>query len=505
MGPGVRDSGCLTYEGHFGLREKPFSLSPNPRFFYRCRSRRSAVETLTSGIRRREGILTLTGEVGTGKTTVCRAVVESLDRKTFAAFVPDPFVSREDLLKILLVDFGVVSAEELKSDRLRGASRTELSYTLCEFLTSLEPLHAFAVVFIDEAQNLPVALLEEIRILADLEHEDKLLQLVLVGQPELETRLAAPELRQLTQRLAVRVELGPLGRDDVKPYIKHRLSVAGNGRVNFEDEAIDRIWEGSKGIPRVINLLCDNALARAAAEEADEVDAGHIAGAAADLKIALPKESAAQSSSNRTQPESTRRRANAPRQGLPQSYSMRHDAHYVEELESRVQVETTAPVTPAVRARTSRASFAVAGAGAIVMLISAWTYFAFVAQSSASIASEKSVLPPVAQNNVVATAVSTPEPPRPAESVASAREGFAIQVATFQSASRAAESVRELEAAGYDAFDVEVTLRSGDRARAVFLGPYSDRPSAAREYERAQQLPGYTTGRIVEVPTAHSR
>jgi type II secretory pathway predicted ATPase ExeA len=154
-----QDPGSLTYEPYFGLREKPFSLSADPRFFFRNPSHGATFDALLEGIRRREGILVLTGEVGTGKTTVCRSVLQALDRKTFAAFVPDPFLSREDLLKTLLVDFGVVSMDDVRAGRLRGASRTDLSYPLYEFLTSLQPLQAFAVVMIDEAQNLPTELL----------------------------------------------------------------------------------------------------------------------------------------------------------------------------------------------------------------------------------------------------------------------------------------------------------------------------------------------------------
>ena len=184
------DPGSLTYEPFFGLREKPFSLSSDPRFFFTESLHGAAFDTLAAAIRRREGLLVLTGEVGTGKTTLCRAVLQSLDQKTFAAFVQDPFLSREDLLKTLLVDFGVVSVDEIRSGRLRGASRTDLSYPLYDFLASLQPLKAFAVVMIDEAQNLAPELLEEIRILSDLDNGQKLLEVVLVGQPELQARMA---------------------------------------------------------------------------------------------------------------------------------------------------------------------------------------------------------------------------------------------------------------------------------------------------------------------------
>jgi len=176
--------------------------------------------------------------------------------------VPDPFVSRDDLLKMLLLDFGVMSVEDLRSGRLQGASRPELSYPLYEFLKSLVPLQAYAVLIIDEAQNLAPQLLEEIRILADLESPEKLLQLVLVGQPELKAKLKDHSMRQLDQRVSVRVELIALDRIGVGEYVAHRLNVAGGGtdRVTFSDDAVEVIYRATKGNPRLINLTCDKSL-----------------------------------------------------------------------------------------------------------------------------------------------------------------------------------------------------------------------------------------------------
>jgi len=285
----LQDFGSLTYEPGFGLREKAFSLSPDPRFFFRHPSHGATFDALLAGIRRREGILVLTGEVGTGKTTLCRAVLQSLDRKTLAAFVPDPFLSREDLLKTLLIDFGVISVDDIRSGRLRDASRTDLSYTLYDFLTSLQPLQAFAIVVIDEAQNLSTQLLEEIRILSDMEHRQKLLQLLLVGQPELQSRLDTSEMRQLAQRISIRSELLPFARKDVRPYVSHRLTIAGNGTLHFTDAAIDVVYEASSGIPRVINLVCDRALFRAGRDGTMMVDAEHILGAVDDLKLPVAR------------------------------------------------------------------------------------------------------------------------------------------------------------------------------------------------------------------------
>jgi type II secretory pathway predicted ATPase ExeA len=283
----------LTYEPYYGLQEKPFSLAADPRFLFRSPAHAPAFDELLSGIRRREGLITLTGEIGTGKTTLIRSVLQHLDRRTFSAFVPDPFVSREDLLKMLLVDFGVVSIADLKRGSLNGTSRPDLSYPLYEFLDSLVPLQAFAVLIIDEAQNLPASLLEEVRILSDLEGREKLLQVVLVGQPELREHLKLPELRQVNQRISVRCELTPLDRDGVAGYIAHRLRIAGEGRarVEFSDGAIGAVYTASGGTPRLINLICDRALHRGYTARIERIEPGFVWDAITDLGLDLgPRE-----------------------------------------------------------------------------------------------------------------------------------------------------------------------------------------------------------------------
>jgi len=286
----AQDPESLTYERYYGLREKPFSLSSDPRFFFTSSSSGVAFDALVAGIRRREGILALTGEVGTGKTTLCRAVLHSLNQKAFGVFVPDPFLSREDLLKTLLVTFGIASPDDIRAGRLRGATRTDLSYPLHDFLLSLQALNALVVLMIDEAQNLTSELLEEIRILSDLEDRQRLLQVLLIGQPELQSRLATTEMRQINQRIAVRHELAPLVLEEVRDYVAHRLSVAGNdGRVRFVDDAVERVFAWSRGIPRVVNLLCDRALWKAADSRTTIVAAEHVDWAVADLKLPVPQ------------------------------------------------------------------------------------------------------------------------------------------------------------------------------------------------------------------------
>jgi general secretion pathway protein A len=273
LGPVLHETKAtgLTYEPFYGLKEKPFSLTSDARFFYHSRSHAPAFDDLLAGIRRRESLNVLTGDIGTGKTTLCRAVLQNLDRKTFSAFVPDPFASREDLLKVLLMDFGVASVDDLTSGRLRDASRTELSYLLYEFLGTLAPLQAFAVVIIDEAQNLSIPLLEEIRILSDADGQ---LQVVLVGQLELRHKLKLPEMRQVDQRVSVHCNLSPLECDGVAGYVAHRLQTAGGSpdRVRFSPEAIEGIYRVSGGVPRLINRLCDRALYQGHLRRAATID-----------------------------------------------------------------------------------------------------------------------------------------------------------------------------------------------------------------------------------------
>jgi general secretion pathway protein A len=278
------------YETYYGFAEKPFSLTPDPKFLYRSQSHANAFDLLHYAIRRREGFVVVTGDIGTGKTTLCRALLEQIDRTTFTALVLNPFLTEEDLLKRILQDFGVISRDEVKSGQLARVSKQELIEAIYDFLLGLIPLKASAVLIIDEAQNLPLPVLEQIRILSNLETDkEKLLQIILVGQLNLQTLLRSPELRQLDQRVSIRYELKPLGREAVSAYVAHRLTIAGgHASVSFTAKALRQVHRWSGGIPRLINLICDRALLAGFSIRASRITPEIVAHAAGSLDVQRP-------------------------------------------------------------------------------------------------------------------------------------------------------------------------------------------------------------------------
>jgi general secretion pathway protein A len=283
----------VMYEDYYGFVEKPFSLTPDPKYLYKSESHANAFDLLQYAIRRREGFVVVTGDIGTGKTTLCRAILEQLDRKTFTALVLNPFLSEEDLLRLILQDFGVVSRDEIKRGRLAGITKQELIETLNEFLMSLLPLRAGALLIIDEAQNLPHKVLEQIRILSNLETDkEKLLQIVLVGQRNLKDLLKSPELRQLDQRVSIRYELKPLTSEETAAYVGHRLTIAGGGAaVSFTPRALEMVHRYTGGIPRLINLLCDRALLGGYADRSTRIVPEMVRHAARSLDLEAPHRS----------------------------------------------------------------------------------------------------------------------------------------------------------------------------------------------------------------------
>ena len=279
------------YEDYYGFVQPPFSLTPDPRFLYRSESHDVALQQVWQAIRRKEGFIVLTGDIGTGKTTLCRTLLEQFDQTTFTALILNPFLSVEELLREVLLSFGVVSKDALKTGRLATASKHELIRTLHDFLLSLVPLHGSAVLIIDEAQHLSTDVLEEIRVLSNLETNDqKLLQVVIVGQLNLLDILHRAELRQLDQRISIRCSLKPLTREEVEAYVTHRLWVArGSTSVSFTPKAFDLVHTISGGVPRVINLLCDRSLMVGCEKQVSRIAEDHVVAAAAQLGQDIPK------------------------------------------------------------------------------------------------------------------------------------------------------------------------------------------------------------------------
>ena len=250
------------YEAFYGLREQPFALTTDPRFLFMGDAHRRAYEELLTGLRRREGLMVLTGDTGMGKTTLCRAVINALGPRTFSALILNPYMSDAEVLRVILRDFGLVTREEIRNGAFAKADVPQLLDTLEGFLKSLVDLNSFAVVIIDEAQSLSAKVLDQVRVLGGLESEGRrLLQIILVGQPDLLTTIRSDALKALDDRISRRAVLGPLPPSDVDEYIQHRLTVAGGkDTIEFTAEAVNLVAELSRGVPRRINLLCDRTL-----------------------------------------------------------------------------------------------------------------------------------------------------------------------------------------------------------------------------------------------------
>jgi len=253
------------YYKHFGFNEPPFNLTPNSRFFYSSSKHLEALSTLVYAINERKGFVVLTGDIGSGKTTVCRALINKLDPKTQFALITNTHMSGKDLLVSIL--------EDLEVEFERG-SKSKLHSQLNAYLINQLRNDQNVVLIIDEAQNLTPSLLEEVRMLSNLETEnEKLIQIIFLGQPELKKKLSLPKLEQLRQRVAVYFHLTPLSKEDTLLYVKHRLKIAsGSNKEFFTDRALDLVYSFSKGTPRLINQICDSALLSGYIYEMKKVD-----------------------------------------------------------------------------------------------------------------------------------------------------------------------------------------------------------------------------------------
>lgn len=267
------------YQGYYGFEEMPFNITPDPKFLYLSPTHQEALQHLLYGLQERKGFIVLVGEVGCGKTTLCRRLLNEIeDTHWDTALILNPRVNETEMLRAILGELGETTA--------RDAGLHDLIARMQTLLLQRIAAGREIVLIIDEAQNLSFEVLEQIRLLSNLETDkQKLLQIVLMGQPELKDILGLPELRQLRQRILVHYELKPLTRNDVTHYIRHRLTLAGSqGRPQFTSWAARKIHRFSGGVPRIINNVCDKSLLAAYVRESDEVTYWDVARAIRDVK-----------------------------------------------------------------------------------------------------------------------------------------------------------------------------------------------------------------------------
>lgn len=273
------------YLAHFGLREPPFSITPDTSFFYSCANHQEALNTLLIAVRNGEGFIKITGEVGTGKTLLCRQFLSSINRdaadgqgRFVTAYIPNPYLEPRTLLLAL--------AEEIGIELERDADQYHLLKSLTQALLDFARAGKRVVLCLDEAQAMPLESLEAIRLLSNLETEKrKLLQIILFGQPELNHKLQQDSIRQLNQRIMFHYHLGPLDRDDLEYYLAHRLSVARfAGDRLFSRAAVKQLHASSGGIPRLVNILAHKALMLAYGEGRQHIEARHVRAAVADTE-----------------------------------------------------------------------------------------------------------------------------------------------------------------------------------------------------------------------------
>jgi MSHA biogenesis protein MshM len=274
------DTPALMYRSHFGLREPPFGITPDTAFAFSCASHQEALNTLLVAVANGEGFIKITGEVGTGKTLLCRRFLATLDDTCISAYVPNPFLEPRGLMLAL--------AEELRVAVDAGADQHHLLKQLNHALLEFARQGKRVVVSLDEAQAMPIETLEALRLLSNLETEKrKLLQVVLFGQPELDDRLAHRSVRQLRQRITFQHHLGSLSRAEVDHYLSHRLRVAGHpgGRL-FSQGAVRVLYRATRGVPRLVNILAHKCLLLVYGEGRHEVLARHVVAAARDTPSA---------------------------------------------------------------------------------------------------------------------------------------------------------------------------------------------------------------------------
>jgi general secretion pathway protein A len=439
-----------------GFIDKPFSPTPDPKYFYRGGSHGTALELLQNAIPRRDGVIVVTGDPGIGKTILCRALVDQLDRRTFTTLVMEPALSDEDLLRGLLQDFGVLSSDEMSRGRLAGVTKQELIETLHDFLQSLVPLGAGALLIVDEAQNLPIQTLEQIRILANLDAgKGKLLQVVLAGEPDIANLLKSAPLRELDERVTSRIHLEPFTADQTAAYVAHRLTIAGGEPpVQFEAPALAAVHRVTGGVPRLINLVCDRALLGASDQHTSLVTSQLVDAAAGSLDLDPAVEP----------PRATNRRPLLMIAGGLILLAVLAGAYMA--LQDRTDAQPPAAATPESR----------------------------VAETPAPIATTPAPAAPVPPP--VATVPAAPSQNQPA-ATAVPGASFSVLVASFRQPDEATTLSTQLRELGLPVRGVRVVSGASGVWHQVLVGPYGDAAAAARGQARVRQIPGYADARII--------
>ncbi len=523
------------YEPFFGLKEAPFSLAPDTRFLFASESHSAALAQVAYAVERREPLVVVTGEIGTGKTLLCRIMLQRLPLKTFLSVIDDPLLESDDLLKQLLEDFGVISKDRAK---LTEATRHELVQTLHAFLNSLVRIQAHAVVMIDEAQHLRPDVLEQIRLLSNIDDaRGTLLQIILVGQAGLEPLLSRPELRQLQQRVSRRFRLEPLNRHEVEQYIEHRLALARDGKpgpgataaappvlaegetkpgVGFTPDAIEAVCQLSGGVPRVINLLCNRSLEEAYIFRLRTIDKELIQSAARALGIGehvapgtAPQPDAAARRSESGSDESAARAAQADPVPTPPAIEAA-TVQTAGELPA-VLVEPPRPAASRLVPYVSLAVLVVlAGVAILFGVRRARPPAAAAPASTAAPPAARAPVAPVGQtpaagakptpNAPAATATPTPARtgatvPAPVPPVATPNgERFEIVVASFRTDARATSVASEITALG-----LPIHRRVLEGWQQVVSGPFASRTDAEAAQQRIHRA-GLTGTQIVPAP-----
>jgi len=506
------------YEAFFGLRESPFSLVPDPRFLFASATHSAALAQVAHALERREPLVVITGDIGTGKTLLCRTVLQRLPFKTFLSVIHDPLLEADDLVKELLKDFGVIAKDPA---RFGGASRHELVQTLHAFLNSLAPIKAHAVVMIDEAQHLRPDVLEQIRLLSNIDDaKGTILQIILVGQRDLEPLLARPDLRQLQQRVSRRFALEPLNRDEVRQYIEHRLALA-QGQplpgqaapgVAFTPDAIEVVAEISSGVPRVINLLCDRSLELAFDAEVRAIDGARVHSAARGLGIDKPSAAAGQAAAPPpvaapvAEPPLV---LEAPAPAFTEPAAPRDTIEPLSALDDFSPAAMEPPVAQTARpARTKYLLLAL-----LVVALGAALRYGYqrlrmpAAETAPPAAASPAPAPrPPSQPQASPPAATSPTPSTPVAPVAepsaaappatdtpasAADQRFDIVVASFRTEARASSVADEVSALG-----VAVRRREADGWQQVVAGPFASR-AAAEEAQQRIHGAGLTGTQIV--------